>query len=190
MRLGDFGGVDEHLGRDAPDVEARTTEGAVFAERHPLVGMSIVENAIARTGSDDRDVVGFHAVTPFRTMPRRRCCRCVGSRPARDPVPDTRPREAPAATKTHRVWRRRTGTMVLRFPIQPAHLAIWATSRTASPRCMELGSVVSRTLWSDRRIRLGTPTSRPRCNRAWPRRTACNHPTVMGKPPNGFHCRS
>ena len=26
--------------------------------------------------------------------------------------------------------------MVQRLPIQPAHLAIWVTSRTASPRCM------------------------------------------------------
>ena len=58
----------------------------------------------------------------------------------------------------------------VRLPMQPAQRAIWVTSSTASPRCMAAGSAVSGTLWSERRIRFGTPTSSPRCSRAWPRR--------------------
>ena len=50
--------------------------------------------------------------------------------------------------------------------------------------------VIRRTLWSERRIRLGTPTSSPRCSLAWPRRIALIQPKVTGKPPSGFQSRS
>ncbi len=61
-RFGDFGGVDKHLGRNAPDVEARPAESSLLADRDPLVGVAVAENAVAGTGSDDRQVVAFHAV--------------------------------------------------------------------------------------------------------------------------------
>ena len=44
-RLGDLGGVDEHLRRDAPDVEAGAAEGALLADRDPLAGVAVIENA-------------------------------------------------------------------------------------------------------------------------------------------------
>ncbi len=37
--LGDLGGVDEHLGGNAPDVEAGATEGALLADCHPHVAV-------------------------------------------------------------------------------------------------------------------------------------------------------
>ena len=64
-RLGDFGGVDEHLGRDTADVQAGAAEGALFADRHSLVRKAIVDNGVARTGSDDREVVGLHLLGPY-----------------------------------------------------------------------------------------------------------------------------
>ncbi len=65
--FGDFGRVDEHLGGNASDVEAGATERSLLADRHPLLGVAVVENAVAGTGSDDRQVVAFHpiALQPF-----------------------------------------------------------------------------------------------------------------------------
>src|SRR6185312_2368601 len=63
-----LGGVDEHLRRNASDVQTGAAEGALLADRRPLTRVAIVENAVARTRSDDRDVVGFHcasAAYPF-----------------------------------------------------------------------------------------------------------------------------
>ncbi len=108
-RLGDLGRVHEHLGRDASDVEAGSAEGALLAHRHPLVGEAVIENAVARTGSNDRDVVGLHALTPFRMTRGRRHRGRAGGRPASRPVPDRRPRAAAPTTGTRRVWRRPPG---------------------------------------------------------------------------------
>ncbi len=77
-RLGHLGGVDEHLGRDAPDVQAGPAEGALLADRDPLGRIALVENAVARTGSNDREVVGLHrCVTLSPTgSPAGPGCRC------------------------------------------------------------------------------------------------------------------
>jgi hypothetical protein len=66
--LGDLGGVDEHLGGDAPDVEAGSAECSLFADRDAFARIAIVENAVARTGSDDCDVVSFHQPFPVVTL--------------------------------------------------------------------------------------------------------------------------
>ncbi len=62
--LGHLSGVDEHLGGNAPDVQTGAAECALLADRHPLARVAFVENAVARTGSDDRKIVGFHAAHP------------------------------------------------------------------------------------------------------------------------------
>ena len=46
-RLGHLGGVDEHLGRDAADVQAGAAEHALLADRDLLAGVAFVENAVA-----------------------------------------------------------------------------------------------------------------------------------------------
>ena len=63
-RFGDLGGVDEHLGGDASDVQAGSAECSLFADRDSFAGIAFVENAVARTGSDDREVVGLHPLAP------------------------------------------------------------------------------------------------------------------------------
>ena len=60
--FGDLGGIDEHLGRNASHVEAGSAEGSLFTDRNPFFGVTVVENAVAGTGSDDREVVALHSV--------------------------------------------------------------------------------------------------------------------------------
>src|ERR1700758_5077657 len=117
--VGDPGGVDEHLCRDAPDVQAGATEGALLADRRTFVGVALIENAVPRTGSDDRDVVSLHAFTPSRTVSMRRCYWRRGSDPATGPAADRRPRAAPVATRTRRVWRRSPGQWWCGFRYSP-----------------------------------------------------------------------
>src|ERR1700689_631511 len=58
-RVGNLGGIDEHLGRDASDIQAGATERALLADRRSLSRVAMVENRVARTSSDDREVVGL-----------------------------------------------------------------------------------------------------------------------------------
>src|SRR6202012_5793929 len=84
-RVSDPGGVDETLRLDAPDVQAGATEGALLADRRPLRRVLLIENAVARTGSDDRDVISLHAVTLSRTLLMLRCYWFRGTVPAPGP---------------------------------------------------------------------------------------------------------
>ena len=64
--LHDVGGVDQHLGRDAPDVQARAAEGAALDDRHVPVVEAVIENAVARAGSDDAEIeVLVHGRSPY-----------------------------------------------------------------------------------------------------------------------------
>ena len=57
---GEVGGVHEHLGGDAADVEAGATERPVLDERHVEVLEPRVEERVARAGADDDQVVVPH----------------------------------------------------------------------------------------------------------------------------------
>ena len=54
--LDGVGGVDEHLGRDAPDVEAGAPEAPLLADRDRLVGEVVVDQRVAGAGADQDDV--------------------------------------------------------------------------------------------------------------------------------------
>ena len=60
--LGDVGGVDEHLGRDAAAVEAGAAEDVLFDDRDPLGVVVVGEDAVPRPGTDDDDVKVKHRV--------------------------------------------------------------------------------------------------------------------------------
>jgi hypothetical protein len=69
-RLGDVGGVDQHLRRDATTVEAGAAEGAAFDHRDaPAVHLG-ADQRVAGTGTDDDEVEGLgsrgvrHGVQP------------------------------------------------------------------------------------------------------------------------------
>jgi hypothetical protein len=87
-RLGEVGGVDEHLGGDAADVEAGAAEGALLEEGDAPVGEALVHDRVPRAGADDREVeVRAHRVIvpgcDAANRPRR-CCPSAGtSEPAR-----------------------------------------------------------------------------------------------------------
>ena len=74
-RLGDVGGVDVHLGRDAADVQAGPAEHPVLDDRHVHVREPFVRDRVAGAGADDDEVVVGHALhgsaRPNRTWPRR-----------------------------------------------------------------------------------------------------------------------
>ena len=57
---GEVGGVHEHLGGDAADVEAGAAERPVLDERHVEVLEPRVEERVARAGADDDQVVVPH----------------------------------------------------------------------------------------------------------------------------------
>ena len=59
-RMGHVRGVDEHLGGDAPHVQAGAAEDPLLADGDALVGVTLVENRVPRTGSDDRNVELLH----------------------------------------------------------------------------------------------------------------------------------
>src|SRR5690606_27425209 len=61
-RRGHVRGVDEHLGRDATDVEARAAEDAALDDGDLLVPEVGGHQGVARTGSDDDEVVVSHGV--------------------------------------------------------------------------------------------------------------------------------
>ena len=65
----DVGGVHEHLGRDAADVEAGAAERAVLDQRDVEVLEAGVEERVARAGADDDQVVVAH---PHEVMRSRR----------------------------------------------------------------------------------------------------------------------
>ena len=141
---------------DAAHIEAGAAEHALLADRHLLLGVALVENRVARTGSDDGDVEMLHKTLILAPQPPYRDGR--DRNPASRPTPEGAARGS-ASDRNTSCLASGIGTTVVRLPMQPAHRAIWVTSRTASPRCMVSGLVVSGTLWSERRIRFGTPTS-------------------------------
>src|SRR6185312_15675261 len=55
-------GVDEHLRRDATHIQAGAAEDTLLADCHAHVFVALVENRIARAGSDDGEVVMRHQV--------------------------------------------------------------------------------------------------------------------------------
>ena len=62
--VGDVGGVDEHLGGDAADVQAGAAEGAALDDRDLLVLEVRRDEGVAGAGPDDREVEVRHAVQP------------------------------------------------------------------------------------------------------------------------------
>ena len=67
--VGDVGGVDEHLGGDAADVQAGAAEGAALDDRHLLVLEVRRDEGVAGAGPDDREVEVRHAVQPRASLP-------------------------------------------------------------------------------------------------------------------------
>ena len=63
---GDVGGVDVHLRRDAADVEARAAEDAVLDDRDVEVVEAVVDDGVARAGTDDDEIVMAHDVEANR----------------------------------------------------------------------------------------------------------------------------
>jgi hypothetical protein len=52
--------VGEHLRRNAPDVDARAAEAAVFHDGHVEIAERVVHDAVARTCADHDKVVVVH----------------------------------------------------------------------------------------------------------------------------------
>ena len=67
--VGDVGGVDEHLGGDAADVQAGAAEGAALDDRDLLVLEVRRDEGVAGAGPDDREVEVRHAVQPRASLP-------------------------------------------------------------------------------------------------------------------------
>jgi hypothetical protein len=65
-RLGDVGGVDVHLRRDAAHVQAGAAEDPVLDDRDVGVGEAVVRDRVARAGADDDEVVVGHGPTVIR----------------------------------------------------------------------------------------------------------------------------
>ena len=55
-----LGGVDEHLGRDTPDIEARSAEGALFEDCDLLAVEPLVGQRVSGSAADDCKVVVRH----------------------------------------------------------------------------------------------------------------------------------
>jgi len=58
--VGQVGWVDEHLRRDAADVEARAAEGTILEQCDALVGEAGVDDGVPGSTADDREVVVRH----------------------------------------------------------------------------------------------------------------------------------
>jgi hypothetical protein len=64
----DVRGIDEHLGRDAADVQAGAAERALLQDRDGPVGEPLVDDRVARAGADHREVeVGHLLILPSVT---------------------------------------------------------------------------------------------------------------------------
>jgi hypothetical protein len=86
-RVGDVGGVYEHLGRDAADVEAGSAERAALDDRDRPVVEAGIEDRVARAGADDAEVEVRHPhiVTVARTGKSKGCAEGKDRVPALDP---------------------------------------------------------------------------------------------------------
>ena len=160
--LGDLRGIDEHLGRYAPDIEAGAAEDAVLeiatrlsAYRSSRMVLPEPEPMIARSKWSMR-ILAWIVLR----------CRCFrrGTNPASGPVRGRPPAAVPPWTGTRRAWRPRSARSWC--GCRGSRPSGRSASRRAPGRLAGWPRIFYREeLRSDRRIRFGTPTSSPRCSR-------------------------